>query len=85
MRTHSCLPNASFKCGFPECTRAFSKFSAFKSHTFRHKYGKNRTKPDGAGDLTCHIDLCSTKCEDIRGLLLHLKSHITEGKTVTCR
>ena len=41
-------------------------------------------KLDSTGDLTCHIDLCSTTCEIIRGLLLHLKSHITEGKTVTC-
>lgn len=30
------------------------------------------------------MDFCSTKCEDIQGLLLHLKSHITEGKTVLC-
>lgn len=39
---------------------------------------------DSAGDLTCPIDLCSTKCEDIWGLIFHLKSHFTEGKTVTC-
>lgn len=84
MRAHSFLPNASFKCGFPECTRTFSKFSAFKCHTYGHKYGKNRTELDSLGDLTCHIDLCNFKCEDIRGLLLHLKRHFTEGKTVTC-
>lgn len=85
MRMHSFLPNATFKCGFPQCTRVFSKFSAFKCHTYGHKFGKNKTKLHKTDDLTCHIDFCSSKCEDIRGLILHLKNyHITEGKTVTC-
>ncbi len=43
-----------------------------------------KTKLDRIGDVTCHIDFCSYKCEDIQGLVSHLKSHITEGKTVTC-
>lgn len=55
---------------------------SFKSYTYPHKYGKNRTKLYSAGVLTCHTDLCSTKCEAIQGLLWHLKSHISEGKTV---
>lgn len=86
MKTHSCLPNACFKCGFLGCTRTFSKFSAFRSHTHRHKYERNvdQTKLDDAEELNCNLDLCSVKCNDIRGLLLHLKSHIAEGKTVSC-
>lgn len=36
-------------------------------------------------DLTCHIDLCGSKCEDIKGLVLHLKDHITEGKTLVTK
>ncbi len=60
------------------------QFAAFKRHTYGHKYGIKKTKLDRIGDVTCHIDFCSYKCEDIQGLVSHLKSHITEGKTVTC-
>ena len=78
MQTHSCMTNVSFKCGFPECRRGFQPFA------FTLIALNNTTKLDNAGDLTCYMDLRSSKCEDIWGLLLHLKSHITEGKTVTC-
>lgn len=76
------MPNAPFKCGFPEYTRAFSKFSAFKFHAYCHRDKKNRIKLDSAGHLKCHFDFCSTKCEDIQGLL-HLKSHIIEDSFMT--
>ncbi len=38
MKIHSHVPNADFKCGVPDCSRKFKKYTAFKAHIFRdHK------------------------------------------------
>ena len=64
MRSHTCMPNVPFKCGFLGCSRAFSTFSAFKCHSYRHKV-MHRTDVGSVTDLSCHVDFCSAKCEDI--------------------
>lgn len=84
MRTHSCTPNASFKFVFPGCHRTFQKFRTFKSHSYHHCRGQSRSTLYGFVDLTCHVGLCSTKCDNTQNFFSHLKVHIREGKEVAC-
>lgn len=84
MRTHSCIPNASFKCVFPGCHRTFQKFRTFKSHSYRHCRGQSTSTLCSVIDLTCHVGLCSTKCENTRSFYSHLRVHIRERKEVAC-
>ena len=50
MRTHSCTPNASFKCVYPGCHRTSQKFRRFKSHSYSH-----------CRWFKCHVGLCNIR------------------------
>lgn len=34
--------------------------------------------------VSCHVELCSVKCNDLSSLKSHLKCHIREGRVVSC-
>ncbi len=89
MKIHSRVPNADFKCGVPDCSRKFKKYTAFKASIFRdHKKRAKKTSVDQLGidasTLVCDIDVCQEKCSDLKNFILHLKSHIKEGTRVPC-
>lgn len=82
MRIHKNTPNLTFKCVLPDCIQTFQNFSTFKCHTYRHKHV---VRPTLSGvELTCHVDFCSARCENLTAFYSHLKTHIREGKTVAC-
>lgn len=35
-------------------------------------------------DLTCHVDICTAKCDSLTKFYSHLKGHIKEGRIVAC-
>lgn len=84
MQTHSCIPNASFKCVYPGCHRTLQNFRTFKSHSYRHYWGQSRSTQRCVVDLTCRVGLCRTKSENTQSFFTHLKLHIREGKEVAC-
>lgn len=84
MPTHSCIPNASFECVFPGCRRTFQKFRTFKSHSYCHCRRQSTSTLWSVIDLTCHVGLCSSKCENTQSFYSHLKVHIRERKEVAC-
>lgn len=83
MRINKNTPNLIFKCVLPDCSQTFQNFSTFKYHTYRHN--KRVVRPTLSGvELTCHVDICSARCETLMAFYSHLKTHIREGKTVAC-
>ena len=88
MKLHSNAANCPFTCGVPNCTRAFSKFAAFKSHLYRdhkgYKSDKSTTDEPTGTTLSCQIEFCQGIFTNVKELLNHLKGHITEGRKITC-
>lgn len=86
MRVHRHVSNVTFSCALPDCNRTFHKFEAFKTHSYRHGKGKTEisSRSFASFDLTCHVELCRASCETLKSLYRHLKTHIKEGKTVSC-
>ncbi len=86
MRIHIHVANVRFTCALPACNKSFKKFSAFKTHCYRHKEGKSKLKsmPFTSFELTCHVDLCPVRCETLNRFYQHLKTHIREGRSVSC-
>lgn len=89
MKVHSNVPNCSFTCGVPDCSRAFKKFSAFKSHLYRDHRGYQRYHRSVRFDqtdtaLTCQIEVCHFTCTSLKDFIRHLKDHIDEGRAIKC-
>ncbi len=86
MRIHIHVANVRFNCALPACNKSFKKFSAFKTHCYRHKEGKSKLKsmPFTSFELTCHVDSCQVRCETLSRFYQHLKTHIREGRSVSC-
>ncbi len=86
MRIHIHVANVRFNCAFPACNKSFKKFSAFKTHCYRHKEGKSKLKsmPFTSFELTCHVDSCQVRCETLNRFYQHLKTHIREGRSISC-
>ncbi len=86
MRIHIHVANVRFNCAFPACNKSFKKFSAFKTHFYRHKEGKSKLKsmPFTSFELTCHVDSRQVRCETLSRFYQHLKTHIREGRSISC-
>ena len=88
MKLHQHVPNFEFRCGAPDCQRVFSKFSALKSHIYRHHREHHRSAREQAqfsGHVfKCHIDYCGTQCGNLTEFLSHLKTHIQSGLEIRC-
>ncbi len=86
MRIHIHVANVRFNCAFPACNKSFKKFSAFTTHCYRHKEGKSKLKsmPFTSFELTCHVDSCQVRCETLNRFYQHLKTHIREGRSISC-
>lgn len=86
-KLHKNAPNQAFACGVVDCPRSFRNFSAFKCHIYRdHKaYQRARTSPfQESASIICNLESCDYKCQDLKGLTVHLKQHLEEGRTVAC-
>lgn len=91
MKLHSNAPNCLFTCGVPDCTRAFRKFAAFKSHLYRDHKGYQRSRKSDRFERTdttyrpiCQIEFCQIKCTNLKEFINHLKVHIEEGREIKC-
>ncbi len=86
MRIHIHVANVRFNCAFSACNKSFKKFSAFKTHCYRHKEGKSKLKsmPFTSFELGCHVDSCQVRCETLSRFYQHLKTHIREGRSISC-
>lgn len=88
MKLHSNAPNCPFTCGVPGCTRAFSKFAAFKSHLYRDHDGYKSHRSDRdeqiGTTLICQTDFCQITFTNLKEFLNNLKAHIQEGRKITC-
>ncbi len=86
MRIHIHVANVRFNCAFPACNKSFKKFSAFKTHCYRHKEGKSKLKsmPFTSFELTCHVDSCQVRCETLSRFDQRFKTDIREGRSISC-
>lgn len=89
MKVHSNVPNCSFTCGIPDCSRAFTTFSAIKSHLYRdhrrYQRSHSRVRFDQTDTtLIYQLEYCHFTCTSLKDLIRHLKDHIDEGREIKC-
>ncbi len=89
MKGHSNVPNCCFTCGVADCSRAFTKFAAFRSHLYRDHKGYQKSRKGARFDqidttLICQIGYCHFTCTTLNDLIRHLKGHIDEGREIKC-
>lgn len=87
-KLHKNAPNQAFTCGVPDCAQSFRKFSACKSHIYRDHKEYQRTSKGSQFQLQdsiiCHIEGCYFECQNLKGLISHLKGHLQGGRAVVC-
>lgn len=89
MKGHSNVPNCCFTCGVPDCSRAFTKFAAFKSHLYRDHKGYQKSSKGARFEqiettLICQIGYCHFTCTTLNDLFRHLQDHIKKGREIKC-
>lgn len=85
VKVHRNVANYSFACGVAECPCTFKRFSAFKSHVYRHhtKLKPTPTEPENV-TLSCQVERCTFQTTVFSCLCAHLRWHIRDGKKVSC-
>lgn len=84
MKVRASLPIASFKCAFLDCTRSFRNVTQLECHVYREHQDKRRAQVTAIERVSCHVEFCDVRCNDLSSLNSHLKSHIREGRAVSC-
>lgn len=77
--------NAPFPCCVADCKCVFVKYSAFKTHCYRHHNNPSVSELDiMQGPYTCENVSCKKQCTDLKDLLAHLRSHLSKSELVNC-
>jgi len=84
MKVHASLPTALFKCAFFDCSRSFRNMTQLECHVYREHKDKRRAQVTAIECVSCHVEFCNVRCNDLSSLNSHLKSHIGEGRAVSC-
>lgn len=85
-KVHRNEPRCVFKCESTDCRQTFCTYAAFKGHFYRKH---NVPAPSNTGtaiisNFICAMSLCSERFQTVQELLVHLKRHLVEGRSVTC-
>lgn len=83
-KIHANIPNIQLPCCAPDCQLNFKRHSGLKTHVYRHHKECGFDNRLGLVDLSCHIDLCTDKCDSLSAFYAHLKGHIKEGRSIVC-
>lgn len=77
--------NGQFPCCVADCKRVFFKYSAFKTHCYKHHKNPSVSELDiMQGPYTCENTSCQKQCTDLKDLLAHLRSHLSKSQLVNC-
>lgn len=77
--------HVQFPCWVADCKRQFVKYSAFKTHCYRHHKNPLVSELDVMqGPYTCSNTSCHKQCTDLKDLLTHLRSHLSKNELSNC-
>lgn len=75
----------SFPCCVADCKCLFVKYSAFKTHCYRHHNNPSVSELDiMQGPYTCENISCQKQYTDLKDHLAHLRSHLSKSELVNC-
>ena len=83
---HKNEANGQYLCCIVGCKSRFIKYSAFKSHMYRtHRQSCSMSHNETVqGPFQCEKPNCQKLCVDLKDLLTHLKSHLSNREDVHC-
>ncbi|KAK0145280.1 hypothetical protein N1851_015823 [Merluccius polli] len=88
-RIHRNEPRCVFKCEGTDCRQTFCTYASFKCHFYRKHNVPAPSVSANTGtaiisNFICAMSLCSDRFQTVHKLLVHLKNHLVEGRSVKC-
>lgn len=86
-RIHRNEPRCVFNCESTDCWQTFRTYASFKCHFYRkHNVPASSVSVNTAiiSNFVCAVSLCSDRFQTVQELLVHLKKHLVEGRSVKC-
>lgn len=83
-RIHRNEPRCVFRCESSSCRQTFCTYASFKCHFYRKHNVPTSPVRGIMSDFVCAVSLCTEQFQTVQELVVHLKKHLVEGRSVNC-